>query len=78
VAPHGRALEAARQLAAEIAAFPQRSLRADRRSVLNQWALSLDAATRAEYAGGAEAMASGEAREGAERFKGGSGRHGKV
>ncbi len=74
----GAALTAAQALAREIAAFPQVSLRADRRSLLNQWALSFEDAARAEYEGGVQAIASGEAREGAQRFADGSGRHGKV
>jgi enoyl-CoA hydratase len=75
VVTHG-ALDAALQMAREIAAHPQAALRADRRSVLNQWSLSLDAAMKAEYRGGADALASGQAREGARRFAGGEGRHG--
>src|SRR6478609_1213509 len=47
----GSALGAALTLAREIAAFPQGALQADRRSVLNQWGLNLDEATREEYGG---------------------------
>jgi enoyl-CoA hydratase len=72
----GKALPEAQKLAAAIAGFPQATLRADRRSVLNQWSLSLEEAMRAEHRGGAEAIESGEAREGARRFAGGEGRHG--
>jgi enoyl-CoA hydratase len=72
----GRALEEAQTLAHEIAGFPPGALRADRRSVLNQWALSLEDAAKAEFRGGAEVLASGEAHEGARRFVEGSGRHG--
>lgn len=75
VVTHG-ALDAALYLARQIGAHPQAALRADRRSVLNQWSLSLEDAMRAEYRGGADAIASGEAREGARRFEAGSGRHG--
>jgi enoyl-CoA hydratase len=71
-----QALSAAKALAREMAAFPQGALRADRRSLLNQWSLDLDAATRAEFAGGAAVIASGEALGGARRFAEGSGRHG--
>lgn len=70
------ALSEARRIARSLAEFPQGALRADRRSVLQQWALSLDDAADAEYRGGAEVIASGEAREGARRFAEGSGRHG--
>ncbi len=72
----GKALGEAQTLAAAIAAFPQAALRADRRSVLNQWSLSLEEAMRAEHLGGVEAIESGEARKGARRFTGGEGRHG--
>jgi len=70
------ALDAAVELAQQIAAHPQAALRADRRSVFNQWSRSLEDAMRAEYRGGVDAIASGEAREGARRFAEGSGRHG--
>ena len=72
----GRALEEAQRIARQIAAFPQGALRADRRSALQQWSMSLDEAMRAEHRGGVAAIASGEAREGARRFAAGSGRHG--
>ena len=72
----GTALAETQKLAAQIATFPQRGLRGDRRSVLNQWSLSLDEATLAEYLEGMAAMSSGEAVEGARRFAEGTGRHG--
>jgi enoyl-CoA hydratase len=72
----GQALAEARSLAMQIAEAPQATLRADRRSVLNQWARSLDEAMKAEHRGGVEAIASGEALEGAHRFARGEGRHG--
>jgi len=72
----GQALAMAQSLAREIVNFPQAALRADRRSVLGQWSLDFDRATRAEFAGGAEVMASGEPAEGARRFAEGRGRHG--
>ncbi len=73
----GHALAGAQSMARDLAAFPQEGLRADRRSVLNQWSLSFEDAAAAEYRGGADVIASGEAREGARRFVEGSGRHGK-
>jgi enoyl-CoA hydratase len=76
VVERGQALEAAQQLAHDLAALPQGALRADRRSVLSQWSLSLREAMQAEYRGGVETIASGEAREGARRFAEGTGRHG--
>ena len=72
----GHALEEAQKLAHEIAVFPVGALRADRRSVMNQWSLSLGEATKAEYRGGIDVLASGEAQEGARRFSEGAGRHG--
>ena len=74
----GRAVAEAQRLASEIANFPQAALRADRRSVLEQWSLDIDGAAKNEHRGGADAMASGEAREGARRFAEGSGRHGSA
>ena len=76
VVEKGRALDEAKALASHIASFPQSALRADRQSVLAQWSLSFPEAARAEHRGGAEVIASGEAREGARRFAEGSGRHG--
>jgi enoyl-CoA hydratase len=73
---HGLALRGAQTMARDLASFPQGALRADRRSVLQQWALSLDAAADAEYGAGVDVIASGEAREGARRFDQGEGRHG--
>ena len=73
----GEALAEAQKLAGEIAAFPSGALRADRRSALNQWSLSLEEATRAEHYGGLDVITSGEALEGAKRFAEGKGRHGK-
>jgi len=73
----GDALEEARELARRLASFPQRALRADRRSLLGQWSRDFADALRAEYLGGVEVLESGEAREGARRFSGGGGRHGE-
>ncbi len=72
----GHALAEAQKLARQIAGFPSGALRADRRSVLSQWSLSLDEATKAESRGGIDVMASGEAQKGARRFAKGDGRHG--
>ena len=77
VVESGMALAEAQSIAREISAFPQSAMRGDRRSVLGQWSLSLEDATRAEYRVGIEAIASGESREGARRFVDGQGRHGK-
>lgn len=76
VVPPGQALAAAQQLAAELAALPQRCLRNDRMSAIEQWDLDLPAATRNEAWWGLNSIASGEALEGAGRFARGAGRHG--
>src|SRR3546814_18793400 len=70
------ALVAARELAAQIAAFPQRCMRADRASVYAQWDLDLADALRFEGANGYPVVFE-EALVGASRFAGGAGRHGR-
>jgi enoyl-CoA hydratase len=72
----GTALTEARALARRLAALPQGALRADRRSVIGQWSLSVEEGMRSEYQGGIEVIASGEAEDGARRFAEGAGRHG--
>ncbi|WP_307512837.1 crotonase/enoyl-CoA hydratase family protein [Variovorax sp. W1I1] len=75
VTPPGGALAAARELALQIAAFPQQCMLADRRSAYEQWDLPLADALRREGAQGVPIVfAEGEA--GAARFAGGAGRHG--
>ncbi len=76
VSAPGEALAMAVSLARDIAAFPQRCLRADRRSALEQWSLPEEQALRQEYAGGEAVIDSGETRSGAARFADGRGRHG--
>jgi len=76
VTKRGEALVEAQRLAAEIAAFPQGALRADRQSLLGQWSRDMREATLAEYREGMAAIRSGEAVSGAKRFAGGAGRHG--
>ena len=76
VAP-GRALEAAVELADEIAALPQICLRSDRASSYDQWALDLGDALSNETRLGRATIASGETRDGATRFARGEGRHGR-
>lgn len=76
VAP-GEALAAAVGLARELAAFPQRCLRSDRLSATVQWTLPLHDALREETQRGLEVIRSGETLEGAARFAGGAGRHGR-
>lgn len=72
----GDALNAALALAAEIAAFPQYCMRADRQSALTQWSLPEQEALRAEFRGGEAVVLSGETQAGADRFRRGLGRHG--
>ena len=73
----GETLAAAIELANQLAEFPQRCLRADRRSAHEQWGLDLDQALRNETRIGLEVIRSGETAEGAKRFAKGAGRHGK-
>ena len=75
VAP-GESLAAAQQLAAQIAAFPQGCMLADRASAYAQWDLPLAQALQQEGVHGAPIVAL-EGRAGAARFASGAGRHGK-
>lgn len=77
VVARGSARAAAEQLAAEIAAFPQQCMLADRASVYGQWALPLEAAMRDEFVGGLAVLDSGESLAGAQAFGAGQGRHGQ-
>lgn len=72
----GGALAAAVALAHELAALPQRCMRNDRRSAIDQWDLDLDAATVHEARLGRATIDSGETLAGAARFRDGVGRHG--
>ena len=76
IVPKGEALAAAKELALQIAGFPQRCMRSDRLSALEQWDTDFDAAMRNETRRGREVIDSGETREGAARFAAGAGRHG--
>lgn len=73
----GTTLAAAKELAIQLAAFPQRCLRSDRLSAYEAWAMPLDAALRNEFGHGIATVKSGETRAGAARFAAGEGRHGK-
>jgi enoyl-CoA hydratase len=75
VVPPGRAREAAEELAAEIARFPQLCMRNDRLSAYEQDGLRIEAAMANEWRHGEVALNS-ETRAGATRFAEGSGRHG--
>jgi len=74
VVPAGQALAAALELAEQIAAFPQATLRADRWSALVQWDWPEPEAMQREWQGGRERLA--DALAGAVRFAAGEGRHG--
>jgi enoyl-CoA hydratase len=76
VVPSGQSRPEAEALAATIARFPQRCMRSDRKSALEQWTLPLEAALARELELGVETIASGETLAGATRFASGSGRHG--
>jgi enoyl-CoA hydratase len=73
----GGALAAAVSLAKELAALPQRCMRADRKSAYEQWDRPLDAALRNEYGHGISVVAHNDMLEGVARFVGGAGRHGR-
>ena len=75
VAP-GAALEAAVEMATQLAAFPQLCMRGDRLSSYEQWPHDLDVALQVEYEHGIATIGSGETLEGAARFAAGEGRHG--
>jgi enoyl-CoA hydratase len=77
IVERGKALEVAKDLAQEIAVFPQRCMRSDRMSAYEGWTLPLEQALANEYRHGIATIQSGETREGAERFRAGIGRHGK-
>jgi enoyl-CoA hydratase len=74
VVAKGEALLAAQALAADIARFPQATMRGDRRSAYEQEGLDLAAAMANEFSIGARNL--DEARVGAARFAGGLGRGG--
>jgi enoyl-CoA hydratase len=78
LARSGGALEAAIELAREIASRPQAALRSDRASSYEQWALPLDEAIANEYRHGMETLATGELLGGLDRYASGDWRSGKV
>jgi enoyl-CoA hydratase len=73
----GETLTTAKDLAKQIASFPQRCVRSDRMSAYEAWTLPLDDALANEYRHGIATVNSGETRAGAVRFASGIGRHGK-
>jgi len=75
--PAGEALNAAVELARQIASFPKTCMRNDRLSAIEQWGMEEDAAMRNEFQRGSATMATGESAAGASDFAKGAGRHGK-
>lgn len=76
VVPTGQARQAAEELAAEIARFPQVCLRADRMNAYDGLALNANEALSAEFARSLPVIEK-ESLTGASRFTQGAGRHGK-
>jgi enoyl-CoA hydratase len=76
IAPTGKALDAAIELAKEIASHPQRCMRSDRRSAIEQWGMTEHEAMKNELQLGLETIKSGETLSGAKHFTEGAGRHG--
>lgn len=76
VVPKGQALNTAKEIAHDIAAFPQIAMRSDRMSAVRQWSLSVDDALALELELADEARHR-EAQQGAKRFAAGEGRHGQ-
>jgi enoyl-CoA hydratase len=74
VVPDGESRAAAEELARELAAFPQRCLREDRLSLLEQDGLDEPAALANELGHGIHSLEDVQA--GLERFRAGAGRHG--
>ncbi|MFZ0973543.1 MAG: crotonase/enoyl-CoA hydratase family protein, partial [Solirubrobacteraceae bacterium] len=74
VVPDGSSLDAAQQLARELAALPQTCLREDRLSLLEQEGLDEGAALANELGHGVRSLEAAQA--GLERFRAGAGRHG--
>lgn len=75
VVPTGAGLAAALELAAQLAAFPQATMLADRASAYAQWDLPLAQALHQEWEAGKDCL--DEALQGATRFAAGAGRHGR-
>ncbi len=76
VVPEGKALQAAQELAAEIARLPQTCMKSDRLSAHEQWDLPMALAIKNEFHRGMEVINSGETADGVAGFLQGKGRHG--
>ena len=75
VVPDGSALDAALDIAEQLAAFPQVCMRMDRASTIDQWGRSIEDALEKEAAYGRDSLRAGAA-QGAGRFASGKGRGG--
>lgn len=75
VVPSGHCLQAALELAGTLARFPQRCLREDRLSALEQEGRAESDALAVEFEHGRRSLA--EVQSGLARFRGGAGRHGE-
>lgn len=73
----GKARDEAERLAREIAELPQKCLRSDREALYRGFDLDFQEALKLEFNLGLRVIQSGETLEGAQRFSGGEGRHGK-
>jgi len=73
----GTCREEAEALARQISGFPQACMLGDRRSAYQQFDLQMEEAMRNEFRTGLATIRSGETLEGAARFAGGAGRHGR-
>ena len=76
VVPKGAARSEAEKLAAQIASFPQVTMRNDRLSAIEQFDLPFAEAMRNEFRRGNESRAAGQIENGAALFASGAGRHG--
>ena len=76
VVKEGEAIDAAKELAKQLTAFPQLCMRNDRLSMYEQWHQDLPNALANEFKKGMETINSGETFTGASRFASGKGRHG--
>ena len=76
VVKDGDALNAALELANQLASFPQNCLRSDRLSTYQQWGMGIDDAMVNEFQLGMQTIETAETLQGATRFASGKGRHG--
>ena len=75
VVPDGKALDAALNLAEQLAVFPQTCMQMDRASAVEQWGAPIETALEREAELGRDSLRAGAAK-GAGRFAGGKGRGG--